>query len=333
MDPILFTQVPPLSTVLAKFLPSIDEAAASAPAGFDKAQLARVLSGSAVPYLQGLAKARSGEAQTISPPATPAMLGAWAQATHALAAAVPPEKLFPLVDMWRLAVLDPAVPTWLAALSADTPAHPVHTLLGVGARVASAGAPGARNTVLTALRLLANALGAPALARALCGAEDARTRVMELLVPSLLHADAQVRTAAASAAFNVAAALQRRRVERVRAGRNDAVRDEFDGEWEVELLSAVVEAIQREGASEDVGKSDGLFCASDSKLKNGSPVHRLTASLAFLLRMSPVYEEELSPLLEVLQAKDTLKAKMGEDYVKTPNVRKLLGEVANKLCP
>jgi hypothetical protein len=53
--------------------------------------------------------------------------------------------------------------------------------------------------------------------------------------------------------FNVAAALQRRRVDRVKAGRSDAVRDELDGEWEVELASAIVEAIQRELNSEDVG--------------------------------------------------------------------------------
>ena len=47
-------------------------------------------------------------------------------------------------------------------------------------------------------------------------------------------------------------------------------------------------------------------------------VHRLTASLAFLLRFSPVYEAQLGPLLEVLQAKDTLRVKLekggcGED--------------------
>jgi hypothetical protein len=59
----------------------------------------------------------------------------------------------------------------------------------------------------------------------------------------------------------------------------------------------------------------------------------LTASLAYLLRLSPIYEEELSSLLEVLQAKDTLKSKVSDGPVKKPDVKKLVEEVANKLCP
>jgi hypothetical protein len=62
-------------------------------------------------------------------------------------------------------------------------------------------------------------------------------------------------------------------------------------------------------------------------------VHRLVASLAYFLRLSPVYEDEVSPLLEVLQAKDTLKTKTSEGPVKKSEVKKLVEEVATKLCP
>lgn len=67
-------------------------------------------------------------------------------------------------------------------------------------------------------------------------------------------------------------------------------------------------------------------------------VHRLTAALAFLLRLSPVYDSQLAPLLEVLQARDNMKGKLGkggfgESGVQKPEVRKLMLEVADKLCP
>jgi desumoylating isopeptidase 1 len=52
-----------------------------------------------------------------------------------------------------------------------------------------------------------------------------------------------------------------------------------------------------------------------------------------MLRLSPIYEEELSPLLEVLQAKETLKTKVKEGVAKKLDVKKLVEEVANKLCP
>ena len=68
------------------------------------------------------------------------------------------------------------------------------------------------------------------------------------------------------------------------------------------------------------------------------PVHRLVAALAFLLRLSPSYEGQLAPLLEVLQSRETLEGKLekggcGEKGVQKPEVRKLIQEVARKLCP
>jgi hypothetical protein len=42
-------------------------------------------------------------------------------------------------------------------------------------------------------------------------------------------------------------------------------------------------------------------------------VHRLTATLAFLIRLSPFYEDQLVPLLSILQVGETLKGKPGED--------------------
>jgi len=140
-----------------------------------------------------------------------------------------------------------------------------------------------------------------------------------VLVRSLLHEDASVRTAAASLVFNAAAFLQKGRVEIVRNGRGSEKKDIEDEDWEVETVSAVVEAIDREKINEDV-------------------VHRLTACLGCLLRLSPFYETQISSLLEVLQAKTILKGKLekggcGETGVSKKDVRKLIQEVGDKLCP
>ena len=64
-------------------------------------------------------------------------------------------------------------------------------------------------------------------------------------------------------------------------------------------------------------------------------MHRLTATLAFLIRLSPFYEDQLVPLLSVLQVGETLKSKLAEDEklkVRKKEIRALVGEVADRLC-
>jgi desumoylating isopeptidase 1 len=69
-------------------------------------------------------------------------------------------------------------------------------------------------------------------------------------------------------------------------------------------------------------------------------VHRLTAALAFFLRLSPQYESQIKPLLEVLQARKLLQGKLvkGSGWnvdggIGKKEIRKLVEEVAMKLCP
>jgi hypothetical protein len=77
-----------------------------------------------------------------------------------------------------------------------------------------------------------------------------------VLVQTLLHQDRLVRVAAASLAFNVGAWVQKGRVARIKGeGVVDGIREgEEDGEWEVELVSAVAEALAGEEESEDAGE-------------------------------------------------------------------------------
>ena len=65
-------------------------------------------------------------------------------------------------------------------------------------------------------------------------------------------------------------------------------------------------------------------------------MHRLTATLALLLRLSPAYDTQLVPLLEVLQSREVLMSKLGKGGVvwgkKEKEVRRLVEEVGGKLC-
>ncbi|ESK95813.1 thioredoxin family protein [Moniliophthora roreri MCA 2997] len=314
LKPILFTQAPALDAVSNKLNSFVDSATWPSDTSMSAEQVKRVMSTSVLPYL----KSRFTPPEALKnklPSANATLLSSWNQATATLSSILPPESLFPLVDMWRLALLDPAVGTWCAA---NPSTSPIITLLKV---------PLTKSTIqqcprpymLTLLRLLSNAFSSPVLSPRLL-IDNLRTDVTAVLVPSLLHSDPSVRTAAASLAFNSSAFLQNLRVEAVRNGGGGGAKSDIENEdWEVEIVSAVIEAIDREKESEDV-------------------VHRLMASLGCLLRLSPFYETQLNPLLEVLQARQILQSKLaaggcGEKGVQKPEVRKLIEEVALKLCP
>ncbi|OCH87713.1 DUF862-domain-containing protein [Obba rivulosa] len=323
LSPILFTQVPPLDTMLSKFISFLD----AAPSTPDVQSAKQTITSVVLPYLKSRFPAKDANSVAKKVNASSVLLNSWADATRKIVDILPPAQLFPLADMWRLAFHDDAVGTWCAGLSPTNPRSidPIMLFLSKATEILESpdadAKASARNYLLTVLRMLANTFASPALAKRLlapgsrAGTREPLTRV---LVGALLHGDAAVRTAAASVAFNVAACLQKGRVDQVR-GVNVGAGVEEDGEWEVELVSAMLEALANETQSEEV-------------------VHRLTAAVAFMLRLSPVYDAQLAPLLEVLQARDTLKSKLerggcGEQGVQKKDVRKLVEEVAEKLCP
>lgn len=258
LNPILFTQVPPLDAIVNKFASLLDTF--TLPPNLSKDSVVALLTNKILPYLRALSDFTAGKSKS-APPLAPAILAEWVAATSLLASAAPAAKLFPFIDLWRLALLDQDVATKLGPTSPKQ--NPVLILVN---RVeqdlsnSSVEASVLRGTVLTTLRLLSNGLGAESVARPLFSVPATRDQVIKFLVPCLLHEDASVRTAAASAVFNLAALLQRGRVGRVRAGRSDSVASEFDGDWEVEIVSAVIEAIGREVQSEDVGEYLQSLC-------------------------------------------------------------------------
>ena len=237
---ILFTQVPALDTVHDKLVFFVDSVASLANPSKIKDDLAQEI----FPWL------KQRYVEKSNAPTSPAVVAAFGRTIADLAANLPTASMFPLFDVWRLAILEPTI-----AQATVTP------LVKVLASNSESISSSPRATLLTLLRLTTNALGTPSLARSLLlptGAQEARGALTSVLVQTLLHQDRLVRVAAASLAFNVGAWVQRGRVARTKGGREEVVdgirADEEDGEWEVELVSAVVEALAGEEESEDAGE-------------------------------------------------------------------------------
>ncbi|KAI0029169.1 PPPDE putative peptidase domain-containing protein [Vararia minispora EC-137] len=294
LKPILFTQAPALDTVREKLFSFIISSSIR-----DKDRIKTSISETIIPWL----KARFAKDGSLNP-TPPSQV--FAQVATAIVQDLPVDSLFPFLDLWRLGVLD-----------AQIASSSQQALVDLLVRLNTSGTSASRATLLTLLRLLSNALGG-SLARPLLAVD--RAAATGVLVQTLLHADRLVRVAAASAAFNVAAWVQRGRVARVRGetqvGLDGAAESDEDGDWEVELVSAVVEAIGSEKESEDV-------------------YHRLVATLAFLTRLSPNFDSHVAPLLEVLQARETVQRKAlgkGGLKVEKADVKTLGVEVADKLC-
>ena len=234
--PILFTQVPALDTVHDKLATFVDGVPSLANPSKIKDDLAQEI----FPWL------KQRYVEKLNAVASPAVVAAFGWTIADLAAILPTASIFPLFDIWRLAILRPSI-----AQATLTP------LVKVLASNSESISSSPRATLLTLLRLTTNALGTPALARSLllpAGAQEAREALTSLLVQTLLHQDRLVRVAAASLAFNIGAWVQRGQVARTKGGREevlDGIRvDEEDGEWEVELVSAVA----GEEESEDAGE-------------------------------------------------------------------------------
>ena len=241
LDPILFSQVPALDTVRDKLISFINTAPSDAlPNG---TSIKDDLTNTIFPWL----KSRFSQGKT-SPQVPPTLTSKFTQIIATLIKALPVNSLFPLLDIWRLAVLEPSF--------AIVSVRPLTSLLTT---ISTSGPFTSRATLLTLLRLLSNAIGSPTLARPLLVSDpQAKAAVTGVLVQTLLHEDRLVRVAAASVAFNVAAWVQRGRVARLTgngAGKGDEAKEnEEDEERDTEIISAVIESINKESESEEVGE-------------------------------------------------------------------------------
>ena len=241
-QPILFTQVPAFDTVHDKLVSFID----STPSVQNSSVLKDDLAQTMFPWL----KERYADKSKTTTTTGPEVVAAFGRTVTALAAELPAASLFPLLDVWRLAILEPTIaPVTLAPL--------VKVLSSTNESMATS----PRATLLTLLRLATNGLGTSISRSLLASDVRARAALTGVLVQTLLHPDRLVRVAAASLGFNVGAWVQKGRLARARGedSVNGLREGEEDGEWEVELVSAVSEALANEEESEDAGELSQRF--------------------------------------------------------------------------
>ena len=291
------------------------------------ASTVQMLKRDVVPLLEGKT--------TLSDTALRNTLVAWTGATTKIASALKPEETFPLIDLWRVGLMNPRITTTLALnlspnSSSSNALDPLSPLLSFTAStLKSAGSSTPKPLLLTALRLLTNTLASFPLANLILTAETDKLSTMQehlmsIAIESLLHPETGVRSAGAGVAINLASWRHRRAKET-----KTPAEDGLEVGWEVELVSALVESIARE-TDEDIGEFLAPIPVTRVELIVGA-VHRLLAALALSLYLSPAYIESLAPLLEVLGAKSMLEKK--GKVLKKKEVKRLADELAGKLCP
>lgn len=146
-------------------------------------------------------------------------------------------QMFPLLDILRYAILQSA--TALVFAESRVLLFRILQLSSID------GLP--KPTFVTLLRFLGNALDSPVLAATLLADPNKRTHVSELLVKGLLHDDRTIRMAAGNLAYSLSGWLRKQRKTWV----DDAsVTEQATEEFESELLTALLEAIEREQSPE-----------------------------------------------------------------------------------
>ena len=176
------------------------------------------------------------------------MLTEWANASTTLASALPIEQLFPMVDLWRLGFLSTTLGTWVSEELVRTPGATSNIIYEFLNKAESKPLP--RPFVLTLLKCFSNAFGTPALSQRLLAPGPLREKLTDLAISQLLEEDSLVRTTAASLVFNIASSVQAQRVDIGKGGFFPQTPMGVDIEWEIEVVSAVIEGIRREEGEE-----------------------------------------------------------------------------------
>lgn len=206
----------------------------------------------------------------------------------------PPESLFPLVDLLRLALIDPRVSGYFAEESGH------HTVVCIISSILSRGESCPYTLRIVTLQMACNLFTSSLYPPQLLSNPDLAAPLIQLVTSSLLDTtNAPIRVSAASLAFNIAAFNHQRRLD----GEEDVLSESL----QVELLASLFEAIEREMESKDSLR--GLLSAVG------------------LLAYCAVRGGEVVDLCEALGAKKMIADKRGFDRELTP----LIAEVEKVL--
>lgn len=240
-------------------------------AGSDKTQV-DILKSRMVPVIQG---SSTGQMGTISDSQLNDTVIGWTGASNNLLGSLKPEQTFPIIDLWRIALLVPRLSAVIAVqLSPESPSpEPISPILTLASNtIKESTTSTSKPFLLTVLRLLTNLLSVLPLANILL-TTPSRSKTLGtmlekttyLVVESLLHPDGSVRKAAADVAVNLATWRHRVAKEQGRGAE-----DESEPEWSMEIISALLEAIERE-SDEEVGKLQRLIAHPGPQLIRSPP--------------------------------------------------------------
>ncbi|KAI9678616.1 MAG: hypothetical protein M1817_005673 [Caeruleum heppii] len=150
---------------------------------------------------------------------------------------LPPETMFTVVDLLRTAMMDPRFSGYFAE---EAHHRTVLSLLGYVNGLSLAKCPYSLRIVT--LQMACNLFTSPLYPPQILSSKDLKTPIIQLMTTSILdHEHANVRVAAASLAFNMAASNH---VERMQAQR-----EMLDDSDQVEVLASLMEAVSEESES------------------------------------------------------------------------------------
>ena len=250
---VTYTKMPPLDKLLLKLGPE-----ASNPA--------------AVGMKTFLNAAHSGIPQQARLPA----LGDFGVFLQSTISKLPPDAVFAAYDLFRLGLTESRISAFFAEEAGSA------TILRLLRHVNELGADAPYNLRIVTLQMGCNMFGAHLSSRLIIVNSDVVSELVALVSSSLLDSDhANVRVAASSLAFNIAAANHKPRVSH----KEDPVAEDK----QIELLAAVLEALAREEESKQA-------------------VTGLVLALGLLVYCAPT-DSELLDLCRAMDATETLKAK------------------------
>ena len=213
--PVTYTKIPPLDKLVGKMGPSSSDPSVTTLKAFITHRESSGAADASLPDLKTIG-AFISSSTTSSPPAS----------------------LFPLIDLFRLALVDPRVSGYFAEESTH------QTTLSVFSSVLSLGEKCPYTLRIVTLQMACNFFTSPLYPPQLLSNPQLATPLIQLISSSLLDTtNAPIRVSAASLAFNVAAFNHQRRL--------DELEDLLPESSQVELLASLLEAIERETESKD----------------------------------------------------------------------------------
>ena len=231
--PVIYTKVPPIDKLVAKIGPSGSDPAVSALKEFVTARQRSGALDAPLPSLPGLSAFILKSLQTL-----------------------PPENLFPLIDLFRVALVDARLSGYFAEDSSST-------ILSILTKVVELDSSCPYTLRIVTLHMACNLFTSQLFPPKLLADNALSTPLIQLVTTSLLDTEhTPVRVAAASLAFNIAAANHLRRT----AEQEDLLPEG----GQVELMASLLEAMGKERVSRD--ELRGLLLAV-GLLKYTAPKH------------------------------------------------------------